>query len=781
MRASAVFALTCALAALGCSSSGDSGAEPAGGSGGSAGVSGSGGALGPGGTGGSAGVGGGAGFGGGAGLGGTAGSDAGVDLSAVAMGPAYVVIGETATLDGSASTGAVSYAWNFGNGVSSEASAEAMTSVVYDTPGRYQAVLTVRDANGNSRSDSVAIAAVRPQVFSPTKNSSVVALSSADEVAVVSPDSDELSVYTYDEGGSFELKYRINTASTPRSVTEWGSSLAVVCADGEALELVELSSGTTQRLALPTGSRPFGAAVVAGELFVSLQGTGEVARVALQSGAPTLVERLPAITDARGIAALADGRLAVTRHRSPATDTHAEVAMIDPAGGPPSIIQLQNDPQISSDTEIGGIPSYLDQIVVTPDGRRAWLPSLQANVNDGAFRNGRPLTFQTTLRAVVSPLDLTNDSELFDERKQFDDRGLAAAGALSSRGDWLYVAMRGSRSIERIDLLRGAAQSGSILDVGFAPQGVAVSRDDRFLFVDAYLSRELVVYTTDAFDSLPTPVARLSTVSTEPLSAEILLGKQLFNDAFDVRLGKDSYLACGHCHLDGDADGRVWDFTGRGEGLRNTISLLGRAGSGDGPIHWSGNFDEVHDFENDIRNAFAGLGLLSDSDWLATSDTLGTPKAGRSVDLDALAAYVTSLDAALPSPHREPGGALSAAAQRGKTIFEDAAVGCRDCHSGPRLTDSSFVTPGAPQLHDVGTLSAASGQRLGGPLTGIDTPTLHGLWHSAPYLHDGSAATLREVLVDRNPGDTHGVTSPLTSTDIDDLVAYLLSLDGRSD
>jgi cytochrome c peroxidase len=67
--------------------------------------------------------------------------------------------------------------------------------------------------------------------------------------------------------------------------------------------------------------------------------------------------------------------------------------------------------------------------------------------------------------------------------------------------------------------------------------------------------------------------------------------------------------------------------------------------------------------------------------------------------------------------------------------------------------------------------------RLGGPLPGIDTPTLRGLFLSAPYLHDGSAPTLRAVLRDRNPDDRHGVTSDLSDAQLEDLVAYLLSLE----
>ena len=131
------------------------------------------------------------------------------------------------------------------------------------------------------------------------------------------------------------------------------------------------------------------------------------------------------------------------------------------------------------------------------------------------------------------------------------------------------------------------------------------------------------------------------------------------------------------------------------------------------------------------------------------------------------------------SPYRSADGRLTPAAERGRALFFSPDVGCSDCHRGSRLTDSRFAADGEPVLHDVGTLGELSGGRLGGELTGIDTPTLHGLWLSAPYLHDGSAATLQELLTLRNPADRHGTTSHLRDGEIGDLVAYLLSLDGR--
>jgi cytochrome c peroxidase len=57
-----------------------------------------------------------------------------------------------------------------------------------------------------------------------------------------------------------------------------------------------------------------------------------------------------------------------------------------------------------------------------------------------------------------------------------------------------------------------------------------------------------------------------------------------------------------------------------------------------------------------------------------------------------------------------------------------------------------------------------------------DTPTLLGVYRAGPYLHDGRAKTLHEVLTVHNKGDQHGQTSHLSPAEVDDLVAFLKSL-----
>ena len=265
----------------------------------------------------------------------------------------------------------------------------------------------------------------------------------------------------------------------------------------------------------------------------------------------------------------------------------------------------------------------------------------------------------------------------------------------------------------------------------------------------------------------------ISLVDTEPLSDEVLRGKELFYNASSLKLNASGYMSCVSCHLDGGHDGNTWDMTSLGEGLRNTIDLRGHAGTAYGRLHWTANFDEVHDFENQIRLLGDGIGLMSDEDFLETQATLGNPKAGLSQDLDALAAYVASLDEFPPSPYRNQDGTLTTDAEAGKIIFQDQK--CFNCHSGQTFTDSP-----SDVLHDIGTSESGSGKRLGKVLPGFDTPALRGIWQTAPYLHDGSANTLAEVFMTRNPNDVHGNIAELSSNEFDQLLAYLKQLDGQN-
>jgi mono/diheme cytochrome c family protein len=266
----------------------------------------------------------------------------------------------------------------------------------------------------------------------------------------------------------------------------------------------------------------------------------------------------------------------------------------------------------------------------------------------------------------------------------------------------------------------------------------------------------------------------VDTVAVELLSAQVLEGKQIFYNADDSRMTEDGYISCASCHLDGGSDGRTWDFTDRGEGMRITIDLRGR-GVGHGRVHWTGNFDEIQDFEHDIRGPFSGDGFMDDVNFSSgtRNQPLGDPKAGISPELDAMAAYVQSLTTVGKSPHRNSNGTMTSDGLAGQALF--ATLKCAVCHGGSAFTDST-LSESSPR-HDVGTNDLpGAGQRLGGPLDGFDTPTVRGLWRTGPYLHDGSAATLLDVFSTLSSFHETAV-STLSAAERDQLVAYLLQID----
>jgi cytochrome c peroxidase len=192
------------------------------------------------------------------------------------------------------------------------------------------------------------------------------------------------------------------------------------------------------------------------------------------------------------------------------------------------------------------------------------------------------------------------------------------------------------------------------------------------------------------------------------------------------------------------------------------------------PLHYSADRDEVQDFEYTIRGKLMnGAGLLKGSikpraGFLPAAE-LDEKTGGRSKDLDALAVYTNSFQPKL-SPHIPAPGRLSPEAGRGKKLFFDQAVGCATCHSGPYYTDSRLQKPYL--VHDVGT---GGGEKEKMPPE-YDTPSLLGVYRSPPYLHDGRAKTLLDVLTTANPGDKHGKTSHLKKEELDDLVAFLKAL-----
>ncbi len=671
------------------------------------------------------------------------------------------------------------FKWLFGDGSAETAySTSASITKTYSQSGIYVVKVTATDDRGIEQSTTFTQAIH----FPTTTNRPAVSMNMAYETRaagnarlwVVNQDNDTVSVF---DAITNTKTAEIPVGTAPRSVAIAPNGKIWVTNKGAAtISVIDpMSLTVTQTILLPYASQPFGIAFAptGGVAYVALEAAGKLYK--LDSITGILSGFLNVGLNVRHLSVSADGATVyVSRFitpRVPGEETAApqvangggEVLVVNASTmSLTQTIRLQHSDKFDTENTGRGIPNYLGPAIISPDGRTAWTPSKQDNIARGTFRDGRNLTFDSTVRSITSAINLTTNTEDYPARIDYNNGGIASTGGFGLTGNYLFIALEGSREIAVVDVY-GKRELFRI-PVGRAPQGVIVAADGKKLFVNNFMDRTVSVLDINKVvneGAYTAPVlATMNSVATEKLSAQVLQGKQFFYDAKDTRLARDAYISCASCHNDGGQDGRIWDLTGMGEGLRNTISLQGRAGA-QGFLHWSANFDEVQDFEGQIRNLSGGTGLMNDADFNfgTRNQSLGLTKAGISADLDALAAYVASLKTFSPSPYRNNDGTLTADAVAGKEIFR--TQNCAQCHSGTLFTEAA-----TGQLRNIGTLKPSSGTRLSGVLTGIDSPTLRDVWATAPYLHDGSVATLDAAVTAHN-----GVT--LSATDLQKLVSYL--------
>ena len=127
--------------------------------------------------------------------------------------------------------------------------------------------------------------------------------------------------------------------------------------------------------------------------------------------------------------------------------------------------------------------------------------------------------------------------------------------------------------------------------------------------------------------------------------------------------------------------------------------------------------------------------------------------------------------------------ALSDEARQGLWIFESRG-GCWRCHSGSNFSDEEFHNTGVAYRSDDPDMGRymATGEAV--DENRFKTPTLRGLTMTAPYMHDGSFSTLREVVEFYNEGGTGNAPGlderiqplELTESQVGFLVAFLEAL-----
>ncbi len=686
------------------------------------------------------------------------------------------------------------FTWHFGDG-ESVITSEPATSHRWARPGRYP--VTVDILHGTKTVRRTAWQAVHePPVAGRARSSSpviTVSVNGREHIWTVNPDQQSVSVV---DALSRSRLAELEVGGSPSSVASDDQGRVLV-SDKRDARLLIFDAATMRQLssiALPPGSLPHGLVIdtTTQTAWVALEGRATVARIDMRNA--VVVTELDVGERPRHLALSADAkRLYVPRFITPPLPGESTRSMVlslpddGSAGARMEVIDittmsrlatviLANDVGPDTVNSARGVPNYLGAPALSPDGRSALLPFKSDNIFRGRLRDGNAREHDRLVRAKLGRIDLASGQEEFSRRIDFDNNSPPSAVAFDRDGNYVFVVHEASRFMEVMDAHTGGFLDSLVLER--APQGIAVAADNRTVYVHNQLSRSLSVIDIstliDGRSSQVNLVGHIGLIGREKLPPAVLLGKQLFHDALDPRLVMQNYLSCASCHDEAGNDGRTWDMSDAGEGLRNTIDLRGHGGTAQGNVHWSGNFDEIHDFENDIRLVFKGSGLLTDEQFALTRDPLGMAKAGMSSALDSLAAYLASQQSVGSSPYRDGQGELTADARAGALVF--ARAGCAQCHGGTDFTDSA-----QRRFHDVGTVDGDTGSRLGKPLPsgGLDTPTLRGLWLSAPYLHDGSANSVQAAIRAHTGREIGTAITGLSETELDQLGNYVLSIDDR--
>lgn len=307
------------------------------------------------------------------------------------------------------------------------------------------------------------------------------------------------------------------------------------------------------------------------------------------------------------------------------------------------------------------------------------------------------------------------------------------------------------------------------------------------------LTLTLAVGSAAEFDfSLPAGLKRMRIPRDNPLTEEkIQLGKQLY---FDPRLSVDNTVSCATCHdpKRGWSNGERFATGVRGQvGGRSAPTIVnsgfqyfqfwdGRAAQLEGqalgpianPIEMDLPLDQLVEKLNKIEEYRQQFQKVFGTD--VTED--GIAKAIASFER-------TVLSGDAPYDRFKAGNdkALSEAAQRGMALFfSKQGANCSACHSGSNFTDGAFHNIGVGMDAESPDLGRYVVTNLEGDKGRFKTPTLREVARTAPYMHDGSQATLEEVV---DYYDKGGIKNPqldeeifplkLTDQEKADLVTFL--------
>ena len=538
---------------------------------------------------------------------------------------------------------------------------------------------------------------------------------------------------------------------------------------------IDTAAGTIVKTAV-AGHTPDGVALSPDgtKLFVCNQFSTDVNEYSLPGLEPG--RTIKVVREPRGIVVTQDGKYVLVANSIPLMPANypddpeayiyvaAEVSVINVATGESRTIPLPNG------------SGALHGMCLSPDGRYVYITEIIARFLLPTTQVERGW-MNTAGITIIDTAELDNEKGGYVNAVLIDDIDLGAANpwgiTTSADGNTIYVAVAGTSELIAIDAVEmhkrlandaaGRAKGVKTIEVsnnlaflagikkriklpGKGARAVAVAGDN--IYVGMYFSDTL--QKLGAAQLRPVEVALGPAPSWTPERR----GEIYWNDA---TLCVQNWQSCTSCHPDARMDGYNWDLLNDGTGNpKNAKSLLYTRQTpptmwlavrdhlnptGHAPVPW----DTAKQGIQCIRTGFK---------WILFTE----PIEEICQDIDA---YLLALEQ-VPSPYLVD-GKLSEKAERGKKIFEDPKVGCATCHpSETWFTDM--------KIHDVNTRCYYDRN------SEFDTPTLHEVWRTAPYLHDGRYVEMRDVFKLGVHGDVSGDVGGLTDTQIDELVEYILSL-----
>lgn len=340
-------------------------------------------------------------------------------------------------------------------------------------------------------------------------------------------------------------------------------------------------------------------------------------------------------------------------------------------------------------------------------------------------------------------------------------------------------------------------QVSNVWDTGMAPRGVGLDPAARFVVVANTLGETVSVFDLET-DTRREVAVGVTTPPFPSTSAEI--GELFF---FTSKYATDGDQSCSHCHPDGESDGKTWGVeVVRAYGRRSTIPTRNLHATR--PLLVEGVFEEFDfslevegiAFRPDFHDSSYTLQVERRDDFFeAVSEELLGKKTGFSEMIIHLGKFLIAEPRLLPSPFPRD----TPAVDRGRQLYFRFDVACAVCHPSPAFASpESFSGITTMARFDRVRLSLdpdSSLKFLENARDGFfNANTLRGLWDRRGVLfHDGRARTVRETLLTPNHPclvegerafnehlgvpDTHGGISHLSCDEIDDLVAFLLTIE----